>query len=66
MTVCWAQGAAHGVWKEMARRVVDGREDLWEEKSSSVLISVREDIARNRGGIERQCEARSRIGGLAQ
>ena len=44
MRVCWAHGAAQGVWKEMTRRVVAGREEVYEEKSSGVLISFRVDM----------------------
>ena len=44
MRVCWAHGAAQGVWKEMTRRVVAGREEVYEEKSSGVLISLRVDM----------------------
>ena len=44
MRVCWAQGAAQGVWKEITRRVVVGREEVCDEKSSGVLISLRVDM----------------------
>lgn len=44
MRVCWAQGAAQRVWKEMTTRVVDGREVVWVVKSAAVVISVRVDI----------------------
>lgn len=49
MRVCWAHGAAQGVWKEMTRRVVGGREEVCEEKSSGVLISLRVDMMHQSG-----------------
>lgn len=39
-----AQGAAHGVWNEMARRVVEGREDTRVAKVASSVISVMDDM----------------------
>ena len=39
-----AQGAAHGVWNEMARVVVGGRDEMWEWKEESLVISVTVDM----------------------
>ena len=40
----WAHGEAHGVWKEMTRRVVGGREEVCVSKWVRSLISVMVDM----------------------
>ena len=44
MRVCWAHGAAQGVWNDMTSSAVVGREDVCDSKSSAVEISFRVDI----------------------
>lgn len=58
MRVCWAHGAAQGVWKEMTRRVVAGREEVYEEKSSGVLISLRVDMMQGQVSVDGRYIAR--------
>lgn len=45
-----SQGAAQGVWKEMATVVVGGREEMCEWKSESLVISVTADMVVALGG----------------
>lgn len=45
-----SQGAAQEVWKEMAMVVVGGREDRWEWKEESLVISVTVDMVVAFGG----------------
>lgn len=40
MSAICLQGAAQGVWKEIARRVVGGREAEWAAKSEAEVISL--------------------------
>lgn len=44
-----AQGAAHGAWKEMIKRVDVDRVSRWEENSSCDVISFNVDMA---GAVE--------------
>ena len=37
-------GAAHGVWKDMTARALEGREEMWEWKAASSVISVIVDM----------------------
>lgn len=45
MRAIWAHGAAHGVWKDIARRVVGGREETWVVNVEASVISMIVDIA---------------------
>lgn len=42
----WAQGAAHGVWNEMAMTVEGGRAEMWELKEAASCTSFRVDMAK--------------------
>lgn len=51
-----SQGAAQGVWKEMARVVVGGREVRCEWKAESVVISVTVDMVVALEGADQEWE----------
>ena len=44
MVDIWAHGEAQGVWKEMTRRAVGRREEVWDSKVAGSVISVIVDM----------------------
>lgn len=41
-----AQGAAHGVWKEITAVVVGPREEMWDSKAEGEVMSAIADMVR--------------------
>lgn len=41
-----AQGAAHGVWKEITAVVVGSREEMWDSKAEGEVMSAMADMTR--------------------